>query len=422
MTVFWSLAAVMMMVALLFVLPPLLRQRRAASVSRDELNTKVIREQFAELEADLAIGKLDRAQYDAARKDIERELLYDLDPGETEQPSKPERSGRWITLLLIPAIPLCAVLLYQLMGSAELIDRPQPLRAAQQQPASQPPGSIEEMTAKLAARLQQQPDDQKGWVMLARSYSIMKRYNEAENAYANVLRLGGENADLLTDYADTMVMADGGTFNDESGALLTRALQLDPGNIKGLWLAGHWKNQSGAYTEALDYWQQAAAKLPPDSKDAAIINQQISQLQTKPGITAEPGIAAEPAATVTTAAADTRQGASLQVHVSLATDIATAAAADDTVFIYARAAQGPRMPLAIVRKQVKDLPVTVTLNDSMAMTPQMVLSNFDQVTVGARVSRSGGAMPVSGDLQGTVSPVDTQTGETIQITIDSKIP
>jgi cytochrome c-type biogenesis protein CcmH len=416
MTVFWSLAAVMMMVALLFVLPPLLRQRRAATVSRDELNTKVIREQLAELEADLAIGKLGRAQYDAARKDLERELLYDLDPGESEQPNKPERSGRWITLLLIPAIPLCAVLLYQLMGSAELINRPQPVRAAQQQPAQQPSGSIEEMTAKLAARLQQQPDDLKGWVILARSYSSMKRYNEAENAYANVVRLGGENADLLTDYADTMVMADGGAFNDESGALLTRALELDPGNIKGLWLAGHWKNQSGAYTEALDYWQQAAAKLPPDSKDAAIINQQIGQLQVKLGI------AAEPAAVVTTAATDAAQGASLQVHVSLATDIATAAAADDTVFIYARAAQGPRMPLAIVRKQVKDLPVTVTLNDSMAMTPQMVLSNFDQVTVGARVSKSGGAMPVSGDLQGTVSPVDTQTGETIQITIDSKIP
>ncbi|MDH3986562.1 MAG: c-type cytochrome biogenesis protein CcmI [Gammaproteobacteria bacterium] len=422
MTVFWSLAAVMMMVALLFVLPPLLRQRRTATVSRDELNTKVIREQFAELEADLAIGKLDRAQYDAARKDIERELLYDLDSGESEQPNKPERSGRWITLLLIPAIPLCAVLLYQIMGSAELIDRPQPAPTAQQSPASPPPGSIEEMTAKLAARLQQQPDDLKGWVMLARSYTIMKRYSEAENAYANALRLGGENVDLLTDYADSMVMADGGVFNDESGALLSRALELDPGNIKGLWLAGHWKNQSGAYTEALDYWQQAAAQLPADSKDAAVINEQIGQLQAKLGIAAAPGVAAAPAAVATTPATDTDQGASLQVHVSLATDIATAAAADDTVFIYARAAQGPRMPLAIVRKQVKDLPITVTLNDSMAMTPQMVLSNFDQVTVGARVSKTGGAMPVSGDLQGSVSPVDTQTGDTIQITIDSKIP
>jgi cytochrome c-type biogenesis protein CcmH len=416
MTVFWSLAAVMMVVALLFILPPLLRQRTASSVSRDELNTKVIREQLAELDTDLAIGKLDRTQYDAARKDIERELLYDLDPGENEQPHKPERSGRWLSLLLIPAFPLCAMLLYQLMGSAELIDRPQPVRAAQQQPASQPPASTEELLAKLVAHLQQQPDDLRGWVLLARSYSTVKRYNEAEAAYANVLRLGGEDTDLLTDYAESMVMAAGGAFNDESVALLTRALELDPGNIKGLWLAGHSKNQSGAYTEALDYWQQAVARLPPDSQDAAIINHQISQLQAKSGS------AAEPVPVITTATTDADQGASLEVHISLSTDIAAAASADDTVFIYARAAQGPRMPLAIVRKQVKDLPVTVTLNDSMAMTPRMVLSNFEQVTIGARVSKSGNATPVSGDLQGTVSPVNTQTNETIHLTIDSKIP
>ena len=252
--------------------------------------------------------------------------------------------------------------------------------------------------------------------MLARSYTIMKRYPEAEAAYANVLRLSDEDANLLTDYADAMVMADGGVFDDESGALLSRALQLDPDNLKGLWLAGHWKNQTGAYTEALDYWQRAAAKLPPDSKDAAIITEQINQLQT------QLGIAATPAPVVTATATDTNQGASLQVQVTLATEMAANAAADDTVFIYARAAQGPRMPLAIVRKQVKDLPVTVTLDDSMAMTPQMVLSKFDQVTVGARVSKSGGAMPASGDLQGTASPIDTRTSDTIQISIDSQIP
>ncbi len=419
MTVFWSLAAIMVMVALLFVLPPLLRNRELSTVSRDDLNTNVIREQFAELDADLAHGKLDKAQYEAARKDIERELLYDLGTTGNEPADKPERSGRWITLLIIPAIPLCAVLLYQLMGSAELIDRIQQARISQTQPAQQPsqsPGSIEDMVAKLAERLQQQPDDLKGWVMLARSYAIMKRYSESEAAYATALRLGGENADLLTDYADAMVMADGGAFNDESAALLTRALELEPDNLKGLWLAGHWKNQSGAYQEALDYWQRAAAQLPPDSKDVAVITEQISELQSKLGI--QP----EPVPSTAVAAADTGQGASLTVQVTLDPSVAAAAAPQDTVFIFARAAQGPRMPLAIVRTQVKDLPATVTLDDSMAMTPQMVLSNFDQVTVGARVSKTGNAMPVSGDLQGSVSPVDTQTSETIQVTIDSKVP
>ena len=414
MTVFWSLAAVMVMVALLFVLPPLLRNRSLSAISRDDLNTRVIREQLAELEADLAIGKLAQSQYDAARKDIENELLYDLEKDSEEPGDRTERSGRWLTLLLIPAIPAGAVLLYQLMGSVELIDRPQPARTAQQ-PASQAPDSVAEMTDKLAERLQQQPDDVKGWVMLARSYTYMKRYSEAEAAYANVLRLGGENADLLADYTDTMVMADGGQFNDESGALLNRALELDPNSLKSLWLAGHWKKQTGDYTEALDYWQRAAAQLPPDSDDAAVITRQINQLQ------AQTGIAAEPVAPATTAAA-TDTGVSLTVHVSLDPELAGAVAPDDTVFIFARATQGPRMPLAIVRTQAKELPVTVTLDDSRAMTPQMVLSNFDPVTVGARVSKSGGAMPVSGDLQGSASPVSTRSSDTIQITIDSRIP
>ena len=420
MTVFWSLAAIMVMVALLFVLPPLLRNRSIAAVSQDDLNTNVIRQQLADLDADLATGKLDKAQYDAARSDIERELLYDLGSAGNEPVEKPARSGRWITLLIIPSIPLCAVLLYQMMGSAELIDRIQQARISQSQPAQQPsrsPGSIEDMVEKLAARLQQQPDDLEGWVMLARSYAITKRYSEAEAAYANALRLGGENADLLTDYVDTMVMADGGAFNEESSAQLLRALELEPDNLKALWLAGHWKNQSGDYQAALDYWQRAAAKLPPDSKDVAVIKSQISDLQAKLGIQAEP----VPATTV--ASTDTgKAGASLKVQVSLDPGVTAATSPEDTVFIFARAAQGPRMPLAIVRTQVKDLPATVTLDDSMAMTPQMVLSNFEQVTVGARVSKTGNAMPASGDLQGSVTPVDTQSSETIQVTIDSKVP
>jgi cytochrome c-type biogenesis protein CcmH len=429
MTVFWSLAAVMVMVALLFILPPLLRNRELSAVSRDELNTEVIKTQLAELDTDLAAGKLDEAQYGAARTDLEQELLYDL---ATTGPARREpRSGRWATLLIIPALPLCAVLLYQLLGSVELIDLLQQAQTSQPQPAqsqqaqlTQQAASIEEMVNKLAARLQQQPDDLKGWVMLARSYNIMKRYSDAEAAYENVLSLGGESADLLTDYADAMVMANGGTFTDKAGALLTRALELDPGNVKGLWLAGHWKNQSGAYAEAVRYWQLAAAKLPAGSEDAAVIAQQISRLQEKAGIEAEPAPAMVTATADTgaTAAADSDSGTTLSVHVTLAPELAAKAAAGDTVFVFARATEGPRMPLAIVRKQVSDLPLTVTLDDSQAMMPAMKLSNFEQVVVGARISKSGNAMPQSGDLQGSVSPVATRTTETVQVTIGSSVP
>jgi cytochrome c-type biogenesis protein CcmH len=425
MTVFWSLAAVMMMVALLFLLPPLLRKRELSAVSRDELNIEVIRQQLAELDTDLEAGKLDKAQYGAARADLEQELLYDL--ARTDPASRKARSGRWATLLIIPALPLCAVLLYQQLGSVELIDRLQQARSAQPPAAqrqAQSAASIDEMVAKLAERMQQQPDDLKGWVMLARSYTILKRYSEAEDAYANALRLGGENANLLADYADATVMANNGRFNDKAGELLTRVLELDPGNLKGLWLAGHWKNQSGDYAAALDYWQQAAAKLPPGGEDAAVIAEQISNVQAKLGITATPAatVAAATTDAASPSATDSGSAAALSVSVSLDPQLAAAAAAEDTVFIFARATQGPRMPLAIVRKQVKDLPVTVTLDDSMAMMPAMKLSNFEQVDIGARISKSGNAMPESGDLQGIVSPIATQSSETIQVTINSNVP
>ena len=425
MTVFWSLAAVMTMVALLFLLPPLLRKRELSAVSRDELNIEVIRQQLAELDTDLEAGKLDKAQYGAARADLEQELLYDL--ARTDPASRTARSGRWATLLIIPALPLCAVLLYQQLGSVELIDRLQQARSSQPPPVqqqAQSAASIDEMVAKLAERLQQQPDDLKGWVMLARSYTILKRYSEAEDAYANALRLGGENANLLADYADATVMANNGRFNDKAGELLTRVLELDPGNLKGLWLAGHWKNQSGDYAAALDYWQQAAAKLPPGGEDAAVIAEQISSVQAKLGITAAPAatVAAATTDAASPSATDSGSAAALSVSVSLDPQLAAAAAAEDTVFIFARATQGPRMPLAIVRKQVKDLPVTVTLDDSMAMMPAMKLSNFEQVDIGARISKSGNAMPESGDLQGIVSPIATQSSETIQVTINSNVP
>jgi cytochrome c-type biogenesis protein CcmH len=426
MTVFWSLAAVMVMVALLFLLPPLLRSRKLSAISRDDLNTEIIKSQFAELDADLAAGKLDQTQYASARSDLEQELLYDL---KTDGPAQHEpRSGRWATLLIIPLLPLCAVLLYQQIGSVELIDRLQQSRTMQSQSppqaATKPTASIDEMVARLAARLQEQPDDLKGWVMLARSYTILKRYGEAEAAYENVLRLGGENADLLADYADAMVMTNGGRFTDRSGALLTQALELDPDNLKGLWLAGHWKNQTGAPAEALAYWQQAAAQLPAGSEDAAVIAQQISRVQAQLGITGEPPpvVATVAADTGSTAATSSASGATLNVEVALAPELAATAAAEDTVFIFARATQGPRMPLAIVRKQVKDLPVTVTLDDSQAMMPAMKLSNFEQVAVGARVSKTGNAMPQSGDLQGVIASVSTHATEKIQITISSKVP
>ncbi|MGD8619876.1 MAG: c-type cytochrome biogenesis protein CcmI [Gammaproteobacteria bacterium] len=426
MTVFWSLAAVMVMIALLFILPALFRSRKPGTrgIDRDTLNVEVIRSQLAELDADLQIGRLSQDQYAAARRDLEQELLSDL-AGSGPGDSGKTRSGQWAALVLIVAIPLLAAGLYNQLGSREIIPLLAQMQAnpPQQHPGSSGRPSVEEMVNQLAERMRSQPDDIKGWTMLARSYVVLKRYDAAVDAYRNILRLGGNSPELLADYADALAMSAGGRFTPETGELLQRALAAQPDNVKALWLAGHWKNQEGDPAAAIEYWQKAAALLPADGEDAAVIGRQIAQAREQLGL--------PPQAVVQTAAAATespvekpaaKAAPTIQVSVSLDPQLAAQVKPDDTVFVFARAAQGPRMPLAIVRKQVRDLPLSVSLDDSLAMSPAMVLSKFSEVSVGARISRSGNAMPQSGDLQGSKSPVAVGKDQTVAITIDSQVP
>jgi len=394
----------------------------SAQGKADAAQRVVARARLAELDMDLEAGRLEQAQYDAAREDLERELLHDLAGG--SDAGKPAHNGSWAALLVAIAVPLGATLLYKAIGTEQIIallqENPPAARQAQQQT---PQLSVEEMVSKLAARMASNPDDLRGWLMLAKSYSVLERYEQAIPAYRNIMRLGGgDNAGVLADYADALVATNDGRFSDEAGKMLTRALALEPDNLKALWLAGHWKNQSGDPAAAIGYWEQAASQMQPQSEDWQIITGQIEQVRQRAGLpasatppvqVAQAGAAAQPAAA---------SGTALQVTVALDPALRDRTRPDDTVFIYARAVNGPRMPLAIVRKQVRDLPVTVTLDDSLAMSPAMVLSGFNPVSVGARISRSGNAMPQSGDLQGMQSPVSPATTASVNIVIDSPVP
>lgn len=422
MSTFWSLATTMVLLAFAFILPPLLRTRSTLRVDQDDLNTEVARQRLAELEQDLKTGRLHQAQYEAARQDLEQELLYDIGSSERND-DRQVRSGRWAILLLAVAVPVCATLLYQSLGSEQIITLLQTRPAVQQAQQQAPPvDSVEEMADRLAVRLQNEPDNLDGWVMLAKTYNVLGRFDLAVPAYRNIMRLGGDNnAALLADFADALVTTSNGIFNDETGGLLTNALQLEPDNVKALWLAGHWKKQSGDTITAIRHWQQASNLMQPGSQDKMTIDRQIQQTRQQAELPTtdlqqtgtKPTTPASPPAT---------GGSALQVTVSLDQSLTDKANAEDTVFIYARAAKGPRMPLAIARKQVRELPVTVTLDDSMAMAPGMLLSGFQEVTVGARISKSGNAMAQSGDLQGSKTPVRPADTASIDIVIDSTVP
>lgn len=416
-TVFWLSAASMSVIALLFAIVPLLRSKTTASVSRQLLNTEVIKEQLNELQADLDAGKLEPDAYQAARRDLERELLNDTETGPETEPQA-ERSGRWAVGVFGLLIPALAVFLYLQLGAAPLLEQAARAPVAQK-PAQDTGHPLQEMVEKLAKRLQEEPDNAEGWVMLGRSYAALNRYQEAANAYAQARRIAGDQPQLLVDSADIMVMASGGHFTPEAGELLERALRVQPENAKGLWLMGHYKYQDDDFQGAVDYWQRAAAQLPPDSEDTVAIRQQIKQAESM--LVAAGGTLAPAAQTVDGAVKGDAPKA-IEVSVRLDPAFSAQTSAQDTVFIFARAVQGPRMPLAIVRKQVAELPVTVTLDDSLAMSPAMVMSNFSEVTIGARISKSGNAMPQSGDLQGTVSPVQVQAGASVEVVINEVMP
>ena len=410
---FWILAGAMLVLALAFIALPVWRNRRRDDIDRDLLNTKVVREQLAELKADRDSGKLDAGAYEAARHDLERELLDALDH-QTDGAADTTHSGRWLPLLLVPAIPLVAILLYQQLGAGELSVQPPQAQNGNGVPSQH---DINLMLEKLVERLREEPNHPDGWMLLGRSYTTLHRYDDAVAAYEQARKYGGDSPELLIDYADTLIAASGGDFSDKAGNLLKQAMAKQPDNPKGLWLMGHWYYQHGDYRNALKNWEQVAGLVQPGSKNARVLQQQIKLVRAKLGEAAPP----EPTKAANTASAGTGK-ASIHVSVSLDPALSGSASPDDTVFIFARAVSDPRMPLAIVRKQVRDLPVTVTLDDSLAMSSAMVLSRFPEVAIGARVSKTGQAMPAPGDLQGMQSPVPTHnTKNTVKIVINTQV-
>ncbi|MCW5659843.1 MAG: tetratricopeptide repeat protein [Burkholderiaceae bacterium] len=263
---------------------------------------------------------------------------------------------------------------------------------------------IEAMTQRLADRLKQQPDDPTGWAMLGRSYAVLGRHADALPAFKQALTLKPDDANLLTDYADALAVVNGRNLEGEPSQLIARALEMDPNNLKALSLAGTAAYLRKDFAGALRHWDKLA-QLAPDSDFVRQIQRGIDEARRQAGTPAPAAQAQAPGA-----AASAGATASVSGTVTLAKALAGKAAPDDTVFVFARAAAGSRVPLAILRRQVKDLPLKFTLDDSMAMSPAAKLSGSPQVIVGARISKSGGALAQPGDLQGLSAPVSLGTG------------
>jgi cytochrome c-type biogenesis protein CcmH len=385
---FWLAGGALAVGALALLLSPLLSRRAGTPVSRATMNISIYRDQLRELEADLAAGTLARADYDRARSELEARLLEDVrDPeGDRARPG-----GRNTALIVGAGVPVLAFTLYLLVGNPVAIERQQEqaLTAAQ----------VEAMVNRLAARLRENPDDAKGWKLLGRSYGVMGRFDEAVDAYAKAAVRAPRDAQLLADFADALAMARGQRLEGEPEKLVLRALEIEPNNLKALALAGTAAFERKDYARAATYWERMLPHVPPESEDTRTIRENVAEARK---------LSKQKPAAV----------AALRGTISLAPQLKGKAAPDDTVFVFARAVEGPPMPLAVLRTRVRDLPYRFQLDDSMAMTPAMKLSAFPKVVVAARVSKSGTATAQPGDLQGASAPVPNDASA-VDVVIDS---
>jgi cytochrome c-type biogenesis protein CcmH len=293
-------------------------------------------------------------------------------------------------------------------GVAGYLKTGSPRYFSQAPEATQPEPSaaqIEQMVEGLAQRLKKEPENLEGWTMLGRSYQVMGRASDAVAAFREVQKRQPDNPNALIDVAGALAIGNGQRMTDEAIALTERALKLDPDNLKALSLAGSAAFDRQDWAGAVKHWQRIVEVAPPGSDFLPQVQAGIDEARQRGGLAA-PAAKAAPAAT----------GTAVAGRVTLAAALKAKAAPEDTVFVFARAAEGPRMPLAIVRKQVKDLPFDFVLDDSMAMNPAAKLSSAAKVVVGVRISKSGNAMAQPGDLQGQSEPVAPgATGVAIEI-------
>lgn len=366
-----------------------------------------LKQKLAQLKQLNASGILDDAKFEQGKAALERQIL-DLVLGAAPlaagkaavAPAKPPvllLAGLTVAIVVIAAAGyLWKGIPAQQQGEAE---QPQMTSAdGKAAPHSTNAEQIVAMTEKLAERLKEKPDDVEGWSMLARSYSVLGRHADALKAYEKALSLRKDDATLMADYADSLAVNNDSNLEGEPMKLVERALKIDPKNLKALYLAGTYDFNKKDYKGAVKMWEKLAESGPPGNVFVNQVQPAIAEARSLAGMpaAAQP-LDSAPAAVVT--------GASVSGTVTLSAALVKQAQPEDTVFVFARASEGSRMPLAILRKQVKDLPIRFNLNDSMAMSPATALSSQSKVIVGARISKSGNAMPQPGDLSGQTAAV-----------------
>jgi cytochrome c-type biogenesis protein CcmH len=400
MLLFWVVVIAMIAATLALILPALLKPAKIVTTDANAEKRAIFRQQFDEIAQDKANGILDAVQYEIAKTELERRMLDEIGINNVlTTNSKPDRT---LALILLIVLPLASIFIYYKIGSPTAIGLSnQAIDASQSiEEQSARVGNVEPLLAAMNAKLAQNPLDGKGWALLARTYVELGRTSDAIPAYEKAVKIIPNDAQLLADYADALAVSNGYNLAGKPTELVGRALKLNPHHIKSLLLAAAAATNRKDYKQAIVYWQNLQKELPADSDIAPKVKASLDEVYRLAGIKA-PAAANKPA--------QAAQG--ISGTVKLAPALAKNIDPSATVFVYARAAQGAAMPLAIERTTVKDLPYTYHLDDSKGLMPANKLSQASEVIIVARISKTGDAKPQTGDLQGTSSAVKPNGGK-----------
>ena len=448
-TLFYFLCSGMAALALLLILPPLLRPETAPA----ELDDTTMTERRKALKQALDSGVLDKTEYQSKLAQLGK-----------SSSSATVKSSRLFPLVLAILIPLAAAGLYRELGAPMALDPSLQTAAVSGQRLTRPgetppapapapageeaaPPSMDQAVAGLAERMRNSPDDLEGWLLLGRAYRTMENFEASKVALSNAYRLAPDDSDVMVEYGNALALAsDGRRIGGEALMLIQRAVAQTPDHQRGQWLLGVSSMQAGVPSEAVTIWERLLTQLEGEARasllsqiesarrDAGLPPSEFaSEAQSAAAASADPApqIAAAPVAAATSgattsaapaASASAVGGPRLVINVDIDPALRGRVGASDVLFVYARAAEGPRMPLAIQRLPAGNLPVQVILDDSTSMMPTLKLSTMPQVVVGARISRSGQAIAQSGDLETLSAPMSNLSTEPVTLRIDSVVP
>ncbi len=413
MTMMWLSFVVLSLVAVLFTVWPFIkRQSRAIDneFSRSEANTELYKTHLTDLEASFAQGDIEPEVYNQLKAELGRSLLEDNNRSDEKMVSA--RGGRPVLLALVLLVPLVSLAFYYLRGPHlelnlrdMIIEQNRLAQANQEGLSSKEVALTQDVVGQLKALIKKNPEDLSNYYLLARNLVTLQDFSGAIAAYQEILSRDPKQPQVLAEFGQTLFMASGSQMLPQVKTLADSALALDGNNTLALSLAGITSYESKEYQAALGYWQKAVGLMGPNNPEAAPLLAGIDNINVilqRAGDTALPSPHTETKGG--TVEPEQTAGLSVTVDVSLGDEVSFTP--EQTVFIYARAWQGPKMPLAIQRLSAADLPVKVTLSESMSMMDGMTIASVGDIELVARLSTDGSPTAKAGDWQARVGPVN----------------